>query len=51
MLCNNLEEWDVGGRFKRVRTCIYLWVIHVDVWQKPTQYYKTVILQLKNNNN
>ena len=22
-------------------------MIHVDVWQKPTQYYKAIILQLK----
>ena len=28
---------------------VYLWLIHVDVWQKPTQYYKTII-QLKINN-
>ena len=26
-----------------------LWLIHVDVWQKPTQYCKAVILQLKIN--
>ena len=26
---------------------VYLWLIHVDVWQKPSQYYKAVILQLK----
>ena len=26
--------------------CI-LWLIHVDVWQKPTQYCKVIILQLK----
>ena len=24
-------------------------LIHVDVWQKPTQYYKAIILQLKIN--
>ena len=29
---------------------MYLWLIHVDVWQKPTQYYKAIILQLKINN-
>ena len=29
---------------------MYLWLIHVDVWQKPTQYCKAVILQLKINN-
>ena len=27
--------------------CVYIWLIHVDVWQKPTQYYKASILQLK----
>ena len=26
---------------------MYLWLIHVDAWQKPTQYYKAIILQLK----
>ena len=49
-LCDNLEEWDGvgGGRFKRAGTYVYLWLIHVDVWQKPTQYCKAVfILQLK----
>ena len=27
-----------------------LWLIHVDVWHKPTQYCKAIILQLKTNN-
>ena len=27
----------------------YLWLIHVDVWQKPTQYCKAIIPQLKIN--
>ena len=27
---------------------VYLWLIHVDVWQKPTQYCKAIIFQLKN---
>ena len=27
----------------------YLWLIHVVVWQKPTQYCKAIILQLKIN--
>ena len=26
---------------------MYLWLIHVDVWQKPTQYCKVIIFQLK----
>ena len=39
--------WEVGGRFKRERTYVHLWLIHVDVWQKSTQYCKVIILQLK----
>ena len=39
----------VGGRFKREGTYVCLWLIHVDVWQKLTQFCKTVILQLKIN--
>ena len=39
--------WEVGGRFKREETFVYLWLIHGDVWQKPTQYCKTVMLQVK----
>ena len=45
----NLGYDGVGGRFNRAGTYIYLWLIHVDVWQKPTQYYKAIILQLKIN--
>ena len=26
---------------------VYLWLVHDVVWQKPTQYCKAVILQLK----
>ena len=39
---------EVGGMFKRVGEYVYLWLIHVDVWQKPTQFCKAVILKLKN---
>ena len=42
-------RWEVGGRLKREGTCVNLWLIHVDAWQKPTQYYKAIILQLKVN--
>ena len=28
-------------------THVYLWPIHVDVWQKPPQYCKVNTLQLK----
>ena len=41
--------WEVGGRFKREKTYVYLWLIHVDIWQKLTQYCKAIILQLKTN--
>ena len=40
---------EVGGRFKREGTYVYLWLIHVDVCQKPTQYCRAIILQLKIN--
>ena len=33
----------------REGTYEYLWLIHVDVWQKPTQFCKAFILQLKKN--
>ena len=36
----------VEGRFKREGAYVYLWLIHVDVWQKPTQYC-IVMLQLR----
>ena len=39
--------WEVGGRLRREGAYVYLWLIHVDVWQKPAQYCKTIILQLK----
>ena len=51
MFCDNLEEWDGAGagteRFRSGETCVCLWLIHVDVWQKPTQHRKAIILQLK----
>ena len=28
-------------------TYVCLWLIHADVWQKPIQYCKAIILQLK----
>ena len=45
-LCDILEGWKMGGRFKRKGTYIYLWPIYIDVWQGLTQYCKAVILQL-----
>ena len=49
MHCDNLE----GGMEEEMRDfqeggdiCI-LWLVHVDVWQRRTQYCKAIILQLK----
>ena len=41
----------MGGRFKGERTYVYLRLIHVDVWQKPAQYCKAIIFQLKQKKN
>jgi len=38
---------EMGRSFKREETCVYLWLIHADVWQKPTKFCKAIILQLK----
>ena len=47
-LCDNVERWDGRwGRFKREGTYVYPWLTYVDVWQRPTQYCKSMILQLK----
>ena len=40
-LCDTLEGCDGMGRERETQregTYVYLWLIHVDVWQKPTQY-------------
>ena len=44
-----LKRWEVGERFKREGTYVYLWLVHIDVWQKPTHYCEAIILQLKIN--
>ena len=36
------------GRFKREGTWVFLQLTHVD-WQRPTEYCKAIILQLKMN--
>ena len=50
-LWNNLLHKNVllGGRFKREGTDIYRWLIHVNIWQKPAQHCKAIILQLRRN--
>ena len=41
--------WEMEGRLRREGTYVYLWLIHDDVREKPTQYCKVIILQLKVN--
>ena len=41
VLWDNPEEWGGEGGGRRVQdmgTYVYLWLIHVNVWQKPPQY-------------
>ena len=40
---------EMGQQFRREGTYLYLWLIHVDIEQKPIQYCKAIILQLKVN--
>ena len=37
----------MGGGSGGGGTHVYLWLIHVDIWQKLSQYCKVIILQLK----
>ena len=54
VFCDNSEGWDGEGglrgrghkgkkKKKRERTHVYLLLIHVDIWQKPSQYCKVII--------
>ena len=46
VFCDNLDGWNGIGGGKEVQereTYVYLWLIHVDVWKKPTQYCKKII--------
>ena len=50
VLLDSPKGWGGGGGgkgFQNGWTHVYPWVIHVDVWQKPPQYCKVIILQLK----
>ena len=38
--------WEVGRTFMKEETYEYLCLIHVDVWQKPSQHCKAIICQL-----
>ena len=41
-------RWE-GGSKGRGYTYAYLWLIHVEVWQKAAKFCKAVILRLKIN--
>ena len=50
VLWYNPEGWGVEGSGSRGQdggTCVHLWLIHVDEWQKYLQYCKVISLQLK----
>ena len=50
VLWNNSEGWcgERSGRWVQDGgTHVPLWVVHVDVWQKQSQYCKVIIFQLK----
>ena len=51
MLCDDLEGWDGRAESRREvqegRNIYILWLVHIVVWQKPTQYYTVIILQFK----
>ena len=40
-------EIQIVVKTERERTYVYLWLIHVDVQQRPTQYCRALVLQLK----
>ena len=37
-------DWEGGPGWG---THVHCWLIHVDIWQKPPQYCKVIIFQLK----
>ena len=39
---------EMGGRLQREGIYAYLWLTHVEVWKKTTQFCKAIITQLKN---
>ena len=43
---DNPEGWDEEGG-SGWGTHVHPWLIHVNVWQKPTQYCKVISFQLK----
>jgi len=48
---NVAENWKINGKmqggFQREGTYLYPWLNHVNIWQRPIQYCKAIIFQLK----
>ena len=47
VLWDDPEGWDGEGGRRGVQnggTHVHPWLIHVNVWQKPPQYYKVITL-------
>ena len=50
LLCDYLERGmgrEVGGRSKGEGSHVHLWLLHADGRQRPTQFCKVIIFQLK----
>ena len=50
VLWDNPGGWDGEGNGKGFQdggTRVHPWLIHVDIWQKPPQQGKVIILQLQ----
>ena len=50
VLWDNSEGWDGEGSWRGAQdggTHVHLWLIHVDVWNKPPQFCEVIILKLK----
>ena len=47
--CDDLEGLGQDGREIQDGGDVYVWLMHVLIWQKPTKHCKAIILQLKIN--
>ena len=50
VLCDNLDGWGGeggGSGFRREGSRVCLWLICTDIWKKPPQYCKVIVLPLK----
>ena len=45
---DNLNSFRLNCSLKSFKKYVYLWLIHIAVWQKTTQGCKAIIFQFKN---